>query len=125
VVAYACAASAGIHAGIVPEHLREEPRLGVAFVITVVLLVATCATVALRPDRVTALAAALLLAGVICAYIASRTTGIPALAPDPESVDGVGIAAVAIELVGLTCALWLARPIRRRRRRPIPQEVPR
>ena len=28
-VVFACATSAGIHSGIVPEHLREEPRLGI------------------------------------------------------------------------------------------------
>jgi hypothetical protein len=120
---FACAASAGIHAGIVPEHLREEPRLGVAFAIAVVVLLISAAIVALAPDRVSARAAALVLGGLTVAYVASRTTGIPLLAPDPEAVDGVGIAAVVVELLGMCCALRLAYPTGRRTRRPRVQEA--
>jgi hypothetical protein len=125
-VAFACAASAGIHAGLVPEHLREEPRLGVAFLLAVVLLLATAAALLLRPaDRRVARAAALLLGGLVGAYALSRTTGIPLVAPDPEAVDSVGIAALAAELVGAALALWLGQPIGRQRRRPSLQEVTR
>jgi hypothetical protein len=125
-VVFACAASAGIHAGLVPEHLREEPRLGVAFTLAVITLLATGAAVAFQPwARRVARISALLLGGLIAAYAASRTTGIPLLAPDPEAVDAVGIAAISIELVGLICALWLGQPIRRRHRRPVLQEVTR
>jgi hypothetical protein len=71
------------------------------------------AALALRPeDRRIARIAALLLGGLIASYAASRTTGIPLLAPDPEAVDAVGVAASSIELVGLGCALWLSQPIR-------------
>ena len=63
-VVLACAASAGAHAGLVPEHLRTEPRMGVAFLVAVALLLATGIAVARRPGdlRVTS-AAALLFAG--------------------------------------------------------------
>jgi Na+/pantothenate symporter len=124
-VVFACAASAGIHAGLVPEHLREEPRLGVAFMIASVVLVATGTIVAWRPDRLVAHVASLVLGGLIISYIASRTTGIPVLAPDSEAVDAVGIAAVLIELLGMTCALRLAHPIGHRQRRPFLEEVSR
>jgi hypothetical protein len=125
-VVFACAAGAGIHAGLVPEHLREEPRLGVAFAIAALALLATGTAIVLRPmNRQLAWIAALMLGGVIAAYVASRTTGIPLLAPDPEALDWVGIAAISIELPGLCCALWLAQPIGRRRRRPLLQEVTR
>jgi peptidoglycan/LPS O-acetylase OafA/YrhL len=126
-VVFVCAASAGIHAGLVPEHLREEPRLGIAFALTVVLLIATGAAVALAPlDRRIAQAAALLLAGLVAAYAASRTTGIPVLNPEPEPVDSVGIAAVALELAGLALALRLGQPRDRRlRRRAALKEVTR
>jgi hypothetical protein len=98
VVIFACAASAGIHAGIVPEHLREEPQLGVAFIVAVVALLATAAAVALRPSaRPVARTAALVLGGLILAYIASRTTGIPILAPNPEAVEPIGVIAVCVE----------------------------
>jgi hypothetical protein len=93
----------------------------------VVLLVATVAAVGLAPlDRRIAQAAALLLGGLVVAYAASRTTGIPVLDPDPEPVDSVGIAAVALELAGLALALRLGQPRDRRlRRRAALKEVTR
>ena len=125
-VVCACAASAGAHAGLVPAHLSTEPRLGIAFLVTVVLLVAVAAALAVRPGgrRITS-AAALLLAGPILAYVTSRTGGIPLLDPDPEAVDPVGIAATVVEAIGLGFALWLAQPAARRRRPPHLQEVSR
>lgn len=123
-VVFACAASAGIHAGLVPEHLREEPGLGVAFIVAALVLLAIDAAVSFCPSaRPVAWLAALLLGGLILAYIASRTTGIPLLAPDPEAADAIGVVAVCIELLGLLCALWIAQPIRRRRRRPVLEEA--
>jgi hypothetical protein len=38
-------------------------------------------------------------------YVASRTTGIPLLDPDPEALDAVGVSTVAIELVGVVFTL--------------------
>src|SRR5437763_16270744 len=87
VVIAACAASAGAHAGLVPEHLREAPQLGIAFVLASGLLVAVVAALALCPeDRRIARAAALLLTGLIASWGASRVTGIPLLQPRPERV---------------------------------------
>jgi hypothetical protein len=123
---FTCAASAGIHAGIAPEHLAEEPRLGVTFIGAVLVLGATGAAVSLRPEaRSVAWIAALVLGALIVAYIASRTTGIPVLAPDPEAADPIGITAICVELGGLLCALRLAEPVRRPRRRPVLEEVTR
>src|SRR4051794_27652691 len=68
---------------------------------------------------------ALLLGGLIAAYAASRTTGIPLLDPDSEAVDAVGVAAISIELVSLAFALWLSQPIGRHGRWPALQEVTR
>jgi hypothetical protein len=105
-VVFACAASAGIHAGLVPEHLREEPRLGIAFALAVLVLLATAAMGALKPsDRGVAGLAAAVLGGLVACYVASRTIGIPWLDPDPEALDAVGVSAVAIQLVGLVLAL--------------------
>jgi hypothetical protein len=125
IVVFACAASAGIHAGIVPEHLREEPRLGVAFILTVLVLLATATAVVFSPSARAGWISALVLGALPVAYLASRTTGIPLLAPDPEAVDALGVAAGSIELLGLICALRLAQPIARRTRRSLLEEVPR
>ena len=103
IVVVSCAVSAGVHAALVPEHLREAPQLGVAFILSVVLLACAVAGLA-RGARVVRLTA-LLLAGLIAAYAASRATGIPWLEPDAEPVDAVGLAAKAAEAVGLLFAL--------------------
>jgi hypothetical protein len=102
--------------------LREEPRLGVAFIAAVLVLVATGVAVTVLPAaRRVAWIAAVVLGGLIVAYIASRTTGIPLLAPDREALDAIGIASVCIELLGLLCALWLIQPIGRPPQRPFPR----
>lgn len=119
-----CAASAGAHAGLVPAHLNGEPRLGAAFLVAVVLLVAAAAAVVARPhDRRITSAAGLLLAGLLLAYIASRSTGIPVLDPEPEPLDAVGIVTTAVEGVGLLIALSLIHPLGRHRRLIHLQEV--
>jgi hypothetical protein len=108
VVVLAAAVSAGIHAGLVPEHLAEMPLLGVSFIVSVLALLAIAAALAIRPEaQLPASLAAFLFAGLILAYAASRTTGLPVLEPEPERVDAIGIVTVAVQLVGLLAALWL------------------
>lgn len=125
VLLFTCAASAGAHAGLVPAHLDAEPRLGAAFLIAVVLLVTAATSVAARPgDRRITSSAGLLLAGLILAYVASRTTGIPVLDPEPEAVDAVGIATTAVEALGVLAALGLTHPLGRHRRLAHLQEAP-
>ena len=121
----ACAISAGAHAGLVPEHLREAPQLGVAFVVAAGLLVAAAIALAIRPGSVRAARrAALLLAGLIGVYAASRTTGIPLLEPRAEPLDAVGAATKLVEGVGLFVALRLSRSVGDRRS-PLTQEAAR
>lgn len=123
---FACAASAGAHAGLVPAHLNDEPRLGVAFLIAAVLLAAAAMAVAAWPmDRRITTGAGLLLAGLMLAYLATRTTGIPWLDPEPESLDAVGIATNLVESLGVLAALWLIHPFGRQVRPSHPKEVSR
>jgi uncharacterized membrane protein (DUF4010 family) len=69
VVIVVCAASAGAHAALVPDHLEHEPRLGIAFVAATALLLAAAVALAYRPDDApVATGTALLLAGLIGAY---------------------------------------------------------
>jgi hypothetical protein len=126
VLVFTYAASAGAHAGLVPGHLNGEPRLGAAFLVAVVLLVATGAGVAIRPrDRRVAGTAGLLLASLMLAYVASRTTGVPVLDPEPEALDTAGIATNAVEALGVIAALGLIHPVSRQRRLTPLQEVSR
>lgn len=119
----ACAASAGAHAGLVPEHLREAPRLGIAFILASALLLAEVAALALCPeDQRIAPVAALLLTGLIASWGASRVTGIPLLQPRPEPADLVGLVTKLVEVLGLAFALWLSQPVGGRRS-PAIQEV--
>jgi hypothetical protein len=116
--------SAGAHAGLVPLHLRTEPRLGFAFMLAVALLLATGMAAALRPaDRRVASAAALLFAGLIAAYTATRTTGIPLLSSDPEELDAVGVATNLVEVLGFVAASLLVHTSRLEHRRLLTQEV--
>lgn len=119
----ACAISAGAHAGLVPAHLEAEPRLGGAFVVAVVLLAATAAALALRPRSARApRAASLVLAGLIGAYVASRTTGIPVLSPEPEGIDAVGLTTNVVQALGLAFSLKLTQTMGGHRP-PIDQEA--
>src|SRR5688500_704566 len=83
----ACVASGGVHAGLVPAHLSEEPALGVSFVLAVVLLMTAAAAIAARPADERALQlAALLLAALIAGWAVSRITAVPLLVPHAEAV---------------------------------------
>jgi len=121
----ACAVSAGAHAGLVPEHLREAPQLGVAFILAAGLLVAAATALAIRPGSLRAArSAALLLAGLIGLYAASRISGIPLLEPHAEPFDAVGATTKLVEAFGLVFALRLSRSVGDRRS-PLTQEVAR
>jgi hypothetical protein len=125
-VVFACAASAGAHAGLVPSHLGAEPRMAGAFIVAVLALLATGFLAAVRPGDVrVAGAAALLFAGLIAAYMISRTTRIPLLQSDSEQFDAVGVATNLVEALGLASALLLTQPGRHLTRRPVPSEVSR
>ena len=111
-VVLVCAASAGVHAALVPDHLREGgPRLGGAFVLSAVLT-ALAAVVLRRPLQARAagaafLAAALVLLGTAAAYVLSRTSGLPFLIPDPEGLDPIGAVTSAAEVLGGLASLFL------------------
>ena len=112
VVIAASAVSAGAHGGLVPEHLREAPQLGIAFILASVVLLAVVVALALCPeDRRIPLAAGLLLTGLIASWGASRVTGLPLLQPGPEPVDLVGLVTKLVEVLGLAFALWLSQPV--------------
>ncbi|MBI4901586.1 MAG: hypothetical protein HY829_14090 [Actinobacteria bacterium] len=107
-VACTCAASAGVHAGLVPEHLREAPPLAVAFALSAALF-ALAALVIRQPSSGSWAAAgvAVLLVSTALAYVASRTTGIPVLSPAPEEADVLGLSVSALEVAAAAVAIRL------------------
>jgi hypothetical protein len=76
--ALVCAGGAGVHAALVPEHLKESVPLGAGFA---------------------GFAAAVLTAAAI-AYLLSRTSGIPLLITEPEQFDPLGLLTTTAELAG-------------------------
>jgi hypothetical protein len=125
IVVAACAVSAGAHAGLVPEHLRAAPQIGVAFAVATGLLLAAATALAIRPGSLgAARSAALLLGALVALYAASRTTGIPLLEPHTEAVDAVGATTKVVEGLGLVFASRLSRSVGDRRS-PLTQEVAR
>lgn len=102
------AASAGVHAALVPEHWRERPALGVGFALAAALLAAVA--VALQTSARTlpaAVAAAALLTGLTVLYLLSRTYGLPLTGR--EEWDSVGIGTQAVQIAGV--ALAALRPV--------------
>lgn len=107
-VTVVCAGSAGVHAMLVPEHLRESTPLGMAFAASAVALaLAALAARAPRNDAWAPAGAAAVLVAVAVAYVASRSTGIPALLPAREAVDPLGVLTTSAEAVAAAGALLL------------------
>ena len=110
----ACAASAGIHAALAPDHFREATGAGAGFVVATVLLAALAVMLTVRPgDRRSLLATALVFAGLLASYVLATTTGVPVLHPDVEPVDGLALFTKAVEVVGLVASLSLLSPTER------------
>jgi hypothetical protein len=112
------AVSAGVHAGLAPEHLHEWAPLGVSFIAAAVAVAAAVAALAVRPLNpwLPALLAAL-FGGLAAAYALTRIAALPPLDPDREAPDLLGVCTSALEAVGLLVAIrlsWLPK------RRPFP-----
>ena len=108
VVILGCAISAGIHGALVPGHFDSGTGVGLGFAAATVLLAVLVAALTLRPASALPLAgAAAVLAGLLVSYALATTAGLPVLHPDPEPVDGLGLATKAIEAIGLLAALQL------------------
>ena len=106
-VAVVCAASAGVHAALVPEHLRDGTLIGAAFALSALLLAAAALRVRTCPTTASWVAVVLLAVGG--SYLFSRTSGIPLLIPDPEPVDPVGTLTSLAEVAAAVAVLGLTR----------------
>ena len=108
VVCGVCAASAGVHAALVPEHLLESRPLGLAFAVDAVLLVLGALVVRdPRHDRWAPATTASLLVATVLAYLLSRSAGIPWLIPHRETLDLLGFIVSTAEVVAVLAAVRL------------------
>jgi hypothetical protein len=109
--------SAGMHAALVPEHLKEMPPLGWSFIAAAVLGAALAVSLVASPgNRGLAKLVALFLAGEVLAWMLFVTVSVPGFDGTPEPVETVALVCKATELLGLAVALPLAWPERLRRR---------
>jgi hypothetical protein len=107
-VIVACAASAGIHAALTPEHFAEGVGAGVGFLAATVLLGGLAVALTRQPAGLAATGAACaVLAGLLASYVVATTTGFPLLHPEPESIDRLALATKALEALGLVAVLHL------------------
>jgi hypothetical protein len=104
-VVLSCAVSAGIHAGLAPDHFGERVAAGVGFAVSALVLAVLAAALARYSNPILLEGAILTLAGLIGAYVLAVTTGLPILSPEPEAVGSLALATKGIEVVGLLAAL--------------------
>ena len=100
------AASAGIHAALIPEHASESTAAGRLFALSALALAAVAIAVD-RTEGTTAVAlSALLLGSLIAAYAATR---VAVLWPfeHAEPIDALGALTKLLEAAGLVLALGL------------------
>jgi hypothetical protein len=110
-----CAISAGIHAALVPEHMRESYATGTGFVAATIALVGLIVGLTARPEsRAVTSFGILVLATLIVSYAIATATGIPILHPEVDPVDSVGVLSKAVELLGLSLACRLRGPVQAR-----------
>jgi hypothetical protein len=100
------AVSAGVHAGLAPEHLHEWPPLGAAFVAAAAAAALSVAALVLRPESLwPPRILATLLGSLIVAYALTRLAALPPLDPDREPLDLLGVCTCLVEAAGLVAAV--------------------
>jgi hypothetical protein len=107
-LALAVTFSAGIHAALVPEHLKEMPPLGYSFIAAAVIGAGIAWALVSRPRnrRLPAIAVAF-LSGQILAWMLFVTVHVPGFSGTPESIDAIALVSKAAELVGIGIGLSL------------------
>ena len=105
--------SAGIHAALAPEHLKEMPPLGYAFIAAAAIgCLLACALISRPDDRRIPLLAGLFCLGQIAAWALFVTVPVPGLAGTPEGIETIALVSKAAELAAVALAFPLALPRR-------------
>jgi len=108
--------SAGIHAALAPEHLKEMPPLGYAFIAAAAIGGALAWALVSHPDdRRISLLAGVFCLGQIAAWALFVSVSVPGFSGTPEGVETIALVSKAAELAGVAVAFPLALPRRRRR----------
>ena len=112
-LALAVTFSAGIHAALVPEHLKEMPPLGYAFIAAAIVGAALAWALVSRPtDRRLPLLAGLFCLGQIATWVLFVTVPVPGFSGTPEPIEAIALVSKAAELLGILLVLPLALPRR-------------
>jgi hypothetical protein len=91
-------AVAAIHVALVPQHLHEAPYAGALFVALAAGAIATAVGLIVSPLRLAWLSAGALSFGAVCAYVVSRSVGLPSLQDDVgDWLNPLGVAALLTE----------------------------
>jgi hypothetical protein len=108
-LALAVTFSAGIHAALVPEHLKEMPPLGYSFIVAAVIGAGIAWALVTRPnDRRLPALAVLFLAGQILVWLLFVTVHVPGFSGTPESIAAIALVSKAAELFGIAVGRPLA-----------------
>ncbi len=103
--------SAGIHAALVPEHLREMPPLGYSFIAAAAIAGALAvALVSLPSDWRIDLLTGLFCFGEIAAWALFVSVHVPGFSGTPEGIETIALVSKAAELAGAALAFPLAFP---------------
>ena len=112
-LALAVTFSAGIHAALVPEHLKEMPPLGYAFIAAAVVGAALAWALVSRPtDPRLPLLAGLFCLGQIATWVLFVTVPVPGFSGTPEPIETIALVSKVAELFGILLVLPLALPRR-------------
>ena len=112
-LALAVTFSAGIHAALAPEHLKEMPPLGYAFILAAAIGAVLAWALVSRPnDRRIPLLAGMFCLGQIVTWALFVTTPVPRFSGTPEPVETIALVSKAAELAGIVIAIQLVAPRR-------------
>lgn len=118
-LALAVSFSAGIHAALVPEHLKEMPALGYAFIAAAATGGALAWALISRPDdRRIPLLAGLFCLGQIVAWALFVTVHVPGFSGTPEPVEAVALLSKTAELLAVALTVPFVFIARRDTTRP-------